>query len=250
MRALNIPIWVIKNVKNWQTYFLNDLKLISAKTITLTLNNKTQYIIRPKTIDQHIINEIYMDKIYNPKGFEIKSTDTVLDIGAQIGIFSIYAAKKAKKGQVLSFEPTKENFSMLKENVEINKLQNVKVFRQAVGNKNGKLKIYLEHNTGGHTIINNGKNFIEATQICLDSIIKEQKLNQIDFLKLDCEGSEYSILFNTKIENLKKIKKISMEYHKLDKTKNAETLKTFLEKNGFQVETSNENIGMLHAIKK
>ncbi|NCN99484.1 FkbM family methyltransferase [Candidatus Pacearchaeota archaeon] len=88
----------------------------------------------------------------------------------------------------------------------------------------------------------------------LNKIIDVNNIKRIDFLKLDCEGSEYDILFNLKNKNFKIISKIALEYENLDKSKrNIIFLRKFLEQKGFDVfqkNNRNEKQGILYAINK
>lgn len=85
---------------------------------------------------------------------EIKKGDVVLDIGANIGYYTLIFAKLVgEDGKVFVFEPAPTNFSFLKKNVEINSYKNVVLVQKAVSNKTGKLKLYLsEDNIGDHRI--------------------------------------------------------------------------------------------------
>ena len=65
--------------------------------------------------------------------------------------------------------------------------------------------------------------------------MNREKINSIDFLKLDCEGAEYEILFKCPDKILNRIKIISMEYHEIDKKRNKKTLIRFLKSKGFKV---------------
>ena len=75
-------------IKNPITYFLDYLKLLKKSYTIYYLKNKIKYKVRSNTTDRVIINEIWLHKNYNPKGFKIKETDTVLDVGTHIGVFS------------------------------------------------------------------------------------------------------------------------------------------------------------------
>jgi tRNA G37 N-methylase Trm5 len=87
---------------------------------------------------------------------EIDRGDVVLDLGANIGYYTLLFAKKVgDEGRVYAFEPDPTNFSLLKKNVEINGYRNVVLIQKAVSNKNGKLKLYLnEDNKGDHRFYN------------------------------------------------------------------------------------------------
>jgi len=171
------------------------------------------------------------------KDFDINKNDVVLDIGAHIGIFSIFAAKKAKNGKIYSFEPLKNNYILLKKNLKINGIKNVIPINKAVSNKTSKKMINISNsNTGSSSFVldeHSGSIIVQTTS--LQKIISDHKLTKINFLKMDVEGAEYEILSNCTKNVLKKIDKISMEVHPLDKNNNEKTLKIFLEKNGFKV---------------
>ena len=125
----------------------------------------------------------------------IKKDDVVLDIGANIGYYTLILADLVgKNGQVYAFEPDPENFKLLKKNIEFNGYRNVKLFNNAVGSKKGKIKLYIsEDNMGNHKIFQDDskRNYVEVDMITLDSILSKKK---IDFMKLDVEGSEPGVI--------------------------------------------------------
>ena len=93
-----------------------------------------------------------------------------------------------------------------------------------------------EDHTGAHSMYYDfGKGGIKVQTISLNDFIKKNKLKKIDFLKMDCEGAEYEILYNLPKNVLNSIKKISMEYHNINETYNVTNLVAFLEKNDFEV---------------
>ena len=124
---------------------------------------------------------------------EIKKGDTVLDIGANIGYYTlIFARLVGENGKVFAFEPDPTNFSLLKKNVEINGYKNVILIQKAVSNKSERLKLYLsKDNMGGHTICNphNSRQSVEVEAIRLDDYFENYN-GKIDFIKMDIEGAE------------------------------------------------------------
>ena len=227
---------VIKLIKNWPIYLTDYMGLRKRKYVKYKLRNGINYKVRGGSTDRFIINEIWLHNSYTPKGFEIKSSDIVVDIGAHIGIFTVLAAKKAYNGKVFCFEPVKENESLLIENIKLNNLSNVIVRNKAVSNKKGKLKIYISKskNKGQNSIykLAETQEVEEVEKISFKDFLK--KVEKIDFLKMDCEGSEYPIFYSLEKKELFKIKKISLEYHNYG-SRNGEDLRKFLEKNGFKV---------------
>jgi FkbM family methyltransferase len=151
---------------------------------------------------------------YNPEEFTIGDYYCVIDIGAHIGAFTVFAAKHAKHGQVYAYEPHPENFQLLEENVNLNGLKNVQTFNLGVSGHNGQSKLYIdEANNAGHSMFNVTDSSIAMQLISLSSIFEDNKLEYCDFLKIDCEGAEYEILFNTPRVILDKVGSIIMEYH-------------------------------------
>jgi FkbM family methyltransferase len=160
-----------------------------------------------------VIDEVFIHKAYNPRGFEIEEGDVVVDLGAHIGAFTLFAARKA--GVVLSYEPEPENFAILKENVKANGLiGKVKIFKRAVWSERGFFPLHSDHN-GSHiaSLTNRGVKSVLVKTVTLKDIFTENKLEHIDFLKVDVEGAELQIFKSTKANILTAIKKIAVECH-------------------------------------
>lgn len=257
LRAL---VKMISLFENWPIYLADYFGLVRKKYFIYKLKNGVRYRVRANTFDRIAVTETWVYRCYNPKGFEIRKNDVVFDIGAHIGAFSIFAAKS--KANVYAFEPVPENYELLKENVELNTAKNITPVNKAVLSRKQTIKIILSPgHTGGHsqffsafnsTYLSENKNeYVEAETVSLQDFIEKNEIRGIDFLKMDCEGAEYDILFNCPDSILGKIKKISMEYHCIDKKRDSAALKGFLEKKGFEVTTIpfSHQVGMLYALK-
>lgn len=124
---------------------------------------------------------------------EIKEGDVVLDIGANLGYYTVLAAKQAgEAGKVFAFEPDPNNFALLEKNVKANNCRNVILERKAVSNTTGKLKLHLsEENKGDHRIFQSGdsRKVIEIEAVSLDDYFKDYA-GKIDFIKMDIQGAE------------------------------------------------------------
>jgi len=212
--------------------------------------------MRPHTTDSSAFMEVWIMKHYSPPGFEIRDTDTVIDIGAHIGFFSVMAASQARKGAVYSFEPDGRNFGMLQENIEINEIKNVVPINSAVAESNGERELFTSpDNLGAHSFYitsyegthYEGKELVKTTS--LESVFKQYDIHQVDYLKLDCEGAEYEILCSSPPSLLHKISKMGIEYHfggeKLDH------FRQLLRDNGLIVKTVPvyPDFGMIYAIR-
>jgi len=254
-----VGLVLIKNIKNWISVFANYLGVKKEKYITHKL--KDGNIIKLKRAEKKgetsglaNIYEIFLIKNYNPKGMEIKKNNVIIDLGANIGVFTIYSSLLAKKEKVYAYEPFKTHFNRLLENIKINNLHNVKAFNLAVCGSKGKRDLYISNiSSGMHSLFFEGsgkKVSVECTT--LKEIFDFNKIKKCDFLKIDCEGAEYEILYNTPKEIFRKIDKIALEWDRLDDKKmNVDYLKNFLEKKGFKIKIKGEDqkAGILYATK-
>ena len=127
---------------------------------------------------------------------EVHEGDIVLDIGANIGYYTLMFAKLVgEQGQVFAFEPEPENFALLQQNVEINGYHNIVLVQKAISNQNGTIQLYLcDDNQGMHRIYDS---VCCNSSIAIESIRADdyfQASQQIDFIKMDIEGAEYAAL--------------------------------------------------------
>ena len=244
---------LVKTLKNYPLYLKDYFGKIKGKYILYKLRNGLKYKLRGGSTDRFILNEVWLHKSYNPGGFKIKSNDTVIDIGAHAGIFTILASYYAKNGKVYAFEPMKENYELLKENLKLNKMSNVEAINKAVSNKSGKIKFYVSQtkNKGHNSLFKLDETQKEeiADKISFKEFLR--KIPKIDFFKIDCEGAEYEILFSLSKNELQKIKKISMEVHNYRKY-SGKDMARFLQKNNFKVKLIQDGkmFGRIYAINK
>lgn len=127
----------------------------------------------------------------------IKPGDTVLDVGANVGIFTSHMAKLVgPRGRVHAFEPEPNNFRVLEETVSHRKLHNVSLHRTALGATSSLKKLYLSHfNAGMHRLYKSevcGEESIITEVQTIDSVFKP---NEISVIKIDIEGFEPYALF-------------------------------------------------------
>ncbi len=211
-----------------------------------------------------IVREVFLTRTYFPtittdQNFDIRESDIVIDIGAQVGIFSVYAAKIAKKGYVYAFEPVGENFARLIEHVNINSIKNISLVNKGVSDRNKSAELFLcEGNTGGHSLNENKfrslkekpRGAVTIECVSLQSIFDTNGIEICDFLKLDCEGEEANILTNLPDPYFSRIRKIALEFHA--PIVNEVALAVFLTTKGFRVTISNvgSTLGMIFAYRK
>ena len=239
----------IRAIKNWHTFLKDYFKKIKKQHITYLFRNGLKIKTRAGSSDRGILTEVHILKIYQRHGIEILPTDTVLEIGAHIGTFTILASKKAKK--VYSFEPHPENFSLLKENLALNNITNATLIKKAITEKKGTAELYLSNiNTGSHSIFPKSEkdNSVTVETTSLPDFIRTHKIKKIDLLKVDCEGAEYPIFFSLPDKTFEAIQQISMEYHPTEKY-SIEQLKKLLQEHQFKVTLTRNKFRMIYAKK-
>lgn len=124
---------------------------------------------------------------------EVKEGDVVLDIGANIGYYTLlFARLVGDQGKVFAFEPDPVNFSLLERNVLINGYRNVTLIRKAVWNETGGLRLYLDdRHKGDHRVYDShdGRESIVIDAVRLDDYFQDCS-SRIDFIKMDIQGAE------------------------------------------------------------
>ncbi len=250
---INVIIPIIKICKNWHVIIFSKLFNLKIKNIELKDGVKFSVDgIIPKA-DLSMLVETWFNHDYTPLGFEIGEKDLVIDIGANNGFFSIFAAKKATSGHVISFEPVPELVNKIKTNIDLNKISNIKLEQLAVSNKKGHIEFYISktHN-GCHSLFKRSASDdkIIINTIKLEDYCFENKIQKINLLKMDCEGAEYDIFNSLSAKFLKNnIEKISMEYHDIiGEHKHGEIINQ-LKNNGFSTKVlGDSNSGYIYAL--
>ena len=118
----------------------------------------------------------------------------VIDVGGHIGVTSVVIAKKiGDKGRLYSFEPIPEFYSILKRNLSSNRLKNVKVYQLGVGDYTGRADFY-ENAASSSIVPREGDKKLRVDLTTIDTFLNEEDIERIDFINMDCEGSEFFVL--------------------------------------------------------
>lgn len=233
--------------KNPLIPILDRLNLLKNNNYLVKLWNGLMFKVRGNTSDIRITSEVFIHKDYQSVilNKKFKTGSVCVDIGANIGVFSVFLASKMRGGVIYSFEPLPENYLLLQKNINLNGFVNkVRVFQKAVSSKSGKFYLYRksENDTGGGSIyfvnLVTHPIKIEIEAISIYDIFTNYGIEKIDFLKIDCEGCEYEIIYSIPQKYLLKIAEMLIEYHTLmqvDWLKKKEHLKNYLSSYNFEV---------------
>lgn len=181
------------HLKEWIEYKFKELSLV--------VRNET---------DKAIVQEVWGQKVY---GENFNPGDRIIDIGAQIGAFSLFAASKG--AFVAAFEPDRENYAALLENLARNDAGGqIRAYDKAVWSRNGVLSLYdsCSDNLGAHSVVfaRNPEKKTEVECITLEGALAINGWNEAEFLKMDCEGAEVEII---KSRAIGRLKAFAMEFH-------------------------------------
>lgn len=125
----------------------------------------------------------------------IEQGQIVLDIGANIGWFTLLASRLVgRQGRILSFEPEATNFALLDKSIQANEFSNVSAFPIAVGDFDGEELLYLAAEPGLHSTYRHLGPSIRVKTCKVDSIIEERGVSKVDLMKVDVEGAEPRVI--------------------------------------------------------
>lgn len=188
----------------------------------------------------YLFDEIWVEGCYTQK-FAIPPKATVVDVGANAGVFTLWAVKSGA-ARVIAVEPSPSMCKHLARNIASNHLGNVTVVQAACGGKTGEAVLYSRGEDGLNSLYCRdvlGSNFQPMCRVpvlTLEEIFRRYEVETCDFLKLDCEGAEYDILLNSAESTLRRIQMIAMEYHVGLNEHDPSELMTFLQAHGFHAE--------------
>jgi FkbM family methyltransferase len=196
------------------------LKRAFAKTGLLTISDRrTGVSVTAAVKSSHMFGETWYSRDYDVPGCPLRPGDSVLDIGANQGFFTCYAASKG--AIVRAFEPSPDSFERLQTNVERNRFSSaVTISQQAVSSATGITSLWCSDYLGGgaNTIVASHlksipdtiRTRIEVDTVNINSILSEFT-HGVRLCKMDCEGAEFEILGS--LSDPSKIDSFAIEYH-------------------------------------
>jgi FkbM family methyltransferase len=202
-----------------------------------------------------LFKEVYRTNAYTqPDIPQIVEDAVVVDLGANIGMFSLFAAKLSPRVQVHAFEPAPGTFALLKRNVLANNLSNVQCHKCAVSSKTGKQTLYIDvGSTADTTVASRVKEPATVTTqevdcLTLDDLFTRCGISRCNFMKVDVEGAEFEIFAAASRQTFDKIDVIAMEYHEHEDRRHEE-LSELLESHGYSVRIPEprNDLGMIYA---
>jgi FkbM family methyltransferase len=224
----------------------------------IRLPDGTRFLVR-NALDIWLVKESCLDRDYERDAVAIRDGWTIVDVGAGTGEFAVSVARRNPRSIVHAFEPLPESFALLEENVRLNGLSNVHAVQKAVAGAAGAVTLHAPSGLAGQHRTTRERDAppldaIPADATTLDAAFAELGTPGCDFLKIDCEGAEYEILFAASAATLRRVRHIAMEYHEGVTAHSSADLQRFLESHGFRVWTrpnrAHREIGFLFATRE
>jgi FkbM family methyltransferase len=216
--------------RNWWAWPLPKLGI----GVVLETRSGMRFLVRPRTTDLATLNEALVTRPYLCSDLiDLTADSVVVDVGANIGDFSIEVATLCPRGRIIAVEPVIESAAMIEINKLLNELTNIEVVQVALGSSEAEVEINLAGNFSSLYWKNEGQ-VQKVRQTSLARLMEERQIGHIDLLKMDCEGAEWEILPNSS-EVLPHVRQICMEFHPMNGW-TGDKLATYLRNAGYKVE--------------
>lgn len=205
-----------------------------------------------------IYKEIFGDSCYDIA--QLGDPGFIVDVGANIGLFTVYMKKRYPQCKIWAFEPAPDTFNVLSKNVDLHKLEGVRTHQCALGSDTSEgFLTFFPHLPGNSTLVPEekkqfqdllgaevGTNFTDKmfgdagkvqVQIKrLSDFLENEAFEKIDMLKVDVEGAELEVLKGISDSHWKKIQNVVLET--CDLSAGRADMNTLLEAQGFVLESS------------
>jgi FkbM family methyltransferase len=145
----------------------------------------------------------------------------IVDAGANIGVFSVWTARRLPQCRILALEPFPETFARLQHNIGANDFgSRIETVQMALAADSGQRAMPTASQSQRRSLVaqderNVEGNVVTVPSITLPELMERRRLEQIDLLKMDIEGSEWEVLLSTPASVLRRIRRIQFEYHEV-----------------------------------
>jgi FkbM family methyltransferase len=173
--------------------------------------------------------ELWVESVYTDGFFRPRAGQTIVDAGANVGLFSVRMARQNRKCRVLALEPFAENFQYLQANVTRAHLTNVTCRQMALGAAFGTGEMQSAGSRSlDHVFRADPTGQGSTSMVPLSGLFDLTHSTEIDFLKVDIEGSERDVFAAAGKDVLRRFGRIAMEYHDAITPGTLETLQRVL----------------------
>lgn len=192
-----------------------------------------------------VFKELFMADVYDIDALvkTLPADPVVIDIGANAGFFDVQLLSKIERATIYAYEPMPANVATLRRTLQQNPRLNrsVRLFEMAVtGLPLDHLDLFAEAEENSQVVASrfagfNENNSHKVTVPCvtLTDIIQTNDLRSVDLLKMDCEGSEYDIIYHTAPDLIRRIGRMVIEVHDVDDQNNIGAFNAYIQSLGY-----------------
>ena len=193
MRAMLEFEKIMLNTKLRSLFFKDLLKFLFSRAPYRVEIDGASLLIHPRSMVYIILRETFVHQIYKP-GRDIGKVDVILDLGAYIGDFSVWASKAFHPRTIIALEPNGSFFELLQRNIELNELSNVvHAINQAIYNKESTLaeSVFMRDSSASYF---NEDPSGKTKATTLSNLLAVHEIEMVDYFKMDIEGAEKFVL--------------------------------------------------------
>lgn len=195
-----------------------DLLSSRPRICTAVLPGGERFSLRNTEGDLFVLKEVFGKSVYDCILAKFtEDFDQVIDIGANIGAFTISIAQRARA--VLAVEPEPGNAAILMRNVQSNGLSSrVTIEQAAVGGTDSSGMLQFGPNSLMNYVVELKENCVNSNKtkiISIDTLFDSHQIGSVDLLKVDCEGAEYDLIYHGSRETLRKVRAMVIELHSM-----------------------------------
>jgi len=205
----------------------------------ICLRNGLKFIVNLNKKEHTVVQDLILTKVYK-YSYNRKNVNIILDVGANIGVYTILIAKMYPKATVYSFEPNPDVIDRYKKNIKLNNIKNNILLEYGLSDKNTNKILYIDKDNSLISSMkfeevnefSNSISEIKIKTISVNSFLNKYNIEYIDIIKLDCEGYEKEIFEQLdKINFIKKIRYIVTDIQ----NNNIKFVKNLLKINNFEI---------------
>lgn len=160
--------------------------------------------------DTALVRETWAENVYQLHRSDFDHTGAMVDIGANIGVVSVYAALLGAR--VIAVEPQRDNLELLRRNLDLNGVTDrVQVLPVAAHRDSGSA--YITAWRGNSRVVFDPQSDADPTPVLsLADLLDEAGVDECDVLKVDIEGAEYALIDGADIETLCRARYLTLEF--------------------------------------
>jgi FkbM family methyltransferase len=227
------------------------------KNLEFTFNNRNFKITLRSQADKSVFEEIFKLGEYKAAEEKIKDAKNfIIDAGAQVGFFCLYAKALNPGVKIIAIEPDEENLEAMANNFSQNNIKDIEIISSALTGTRSVRDFFVSQDFHDHSL---NKNLVKKIArkvkvqgLTFNDICEKYKINQIDLLKMDIEGAEYEVLNSLSQNDWDKINSVVLEYHDFLNFSH-EVLKNILKQNNLKIKITKSkfapNLGFIFASK-